>query len=147
MKLRDIKLWFPSGLHRILILYLGGIIMHIDGSSLGRFAQQTQNQGAGVLLSIRALSLQRIRKQTLSQTPQPNRMRVGSGSPALHTTSLDLHRWAGSRGDFPDRYWTKGILKYEVSQDSSHSQLCRSRAERLKFELVTTKECFLLIFI
>lgn len=142
MKLRDTKLWFPSGLHKTLILYVGGTILHIDGSSLVRFAQQTQNQGAGVLLSTKALSLQRIRRQTLPQTPQPSRVRVGSGSSALYTTSSDLHRWAGSRGAFLDRYWTRGILKDEIPQDSSYFQLCRLRVERLEFKLVTTNNVF-----
>lgn len=66
MKLRDIKPQFPSGLQK---WNLGGIIMHVDEPSLGRFAKHRSSQGAGVLLSTKRLPLQSSRKQKFSPSP------------------------------------------------------------------------------
>ncbi|KAJ7412077.1 hypothetical protein BTVI_47518 [Pitangus sulphuratus] len=85
----------------------------------------------------------------LSPTPQPNRIRTCRGASALHITLANLAQTGKEEHEVSGTSWIDtepNELKEEILQDSSHFQLCRSRAARSEFDVVTAKECFLLIF-
>lgn len=124
--------------------------MHIDEFHMRGLHNREKNRVLVYFYTRNTTFVDQQEAKTLPQTPQSNRIRAGSGASSLNTTLDNLAWTCIVEQEVPGTFWIDiepKELKQEIVQDCSHFQFRESTAERSDFEVLTSQQCFLLIFI